>query len=89
MDLVQILLAVTLAVISLFIILIGIQIIAILKEIRKTLERVDEIVGNVEKIGNNIENGISEATGFMQGAKGLMRLIEVFGKKKQDPELNA
>lgn len=61
MDYTQILLIITLALTSLFLVLVGINLILVLIELKKTLKNVNSVADGIEKFGKGFGHGVKEA----------------------------
>lgn len=77
----QILLCISLVVITCFLIYIGIQLTHIYSDLRSTLKRVNRLIDGFEKVSTNVEHGMSGFLGFFSGLKTFLRTIEKTGKK--------
>lgn len=86
MDTTQILLIVTLGTMTVFAVIIGIQLIQVLRELRKTLRTVNKVVDGFEAVGLNLEHGFGEVVGFVNGAKTIFKVFEVFSHKRNDKD---
>lgn len=84
MDPIQILLIVVLTLSTIFLTVIGIQLLSVLSEFRKTLQNVNKIVDSFDSLGVGLHQGLSEATGFINGFKTLLKAVELFTHKKND-----
>ncbi|MEX1052494.1 MAG: hypothetical protein WEC80_01445 [Patescibacteria group bacterium] len=84
MDYTQILLITTLAITTLFLILVGINIIFVLIELRKVLKKINSIAEGFEKLGQGLGHGLKETVSFFVGFKSLFKLLKVIGKDKSD-----
>lgn len=82
MDPTQLLLTVVLSVTTILLVVIGIQLIFILKDLRKTLKKVNGIIEGFEKVGTTVEHGFTEVAGFLNGAKSLLRIVDIIHSKK-------
>ena len=63
-------------------IVVGIQLIFILKDLRVTIKKVNAIIEGFEKVGMSVEHGFSEVTGFLHGAKSLLKIVDIIHSKK-------
>jgi hypothetical protein len=84
MDTTQLLLTVVLSLSTCLLIVIGIQLIFVLKELRKALIKVNKMVEGFESLGTGLDHGLAEVTGFMNGFKTLMKVVDFVVKKKDE-----
>ncbi|OGK31151.1 hypothetical protein A3F29_00990 [Candidatus Roizmanbacteria bacterium RIFCSPHIGHO2_12_FULL_33_9] len=83
MDYTQILLITTLAITTLFLILVGINIIFVLIELRKVLKKINSIAEGFEKLGQGLGHGLKETVSFFVGFKSLFKVLKVLGKENK------
>lgn len=84
MDTTQLLLTIVLSLSTLLLIVIGVQLIFVLKELRQTLRNINKIAEGFESIGGGLNHGLSEVTGFINGAKTFLKIVDVIGGKKNE-----
>ena len=84
MDATQILFSIVLTITTIFLVIIGTQLIFVLKELREGLKKVNKLIENFEKIGGSFEHGIAEIMGFISAIKTIVKLVDLFHKKKND-----
>jgi len=84
MDTIQILLLIVLVISTIFLTVVGIQLTLVLFELRKTLNNVNKIIKGFDNIGVGLQHGIGEATGFINGFKTLLKVIDLYKTAKND-----
>ena len=82
MDTIQILLLIILIISTIFLTVVGIQIILVLHQIRKTMAIAHKAVEGLDAIGTGLKHGLGEATGFINGFKTILRVIDVYKSSK-------
>jgi len=83
MDYTQILLITTLAITTLFLILVGINIILVLIELRIVLKKINNIAEGFEKMGQDLGNGLKEVISFFAGFKSIFKVLKTLYKNKK------
>ncbi len=83
MDTIQILLILVLSISTVLLTVVGIQLFLILRSLNKTLNNVNKIVNGFDAIGVGLKHGIVEATGFINGFKTILKIVDLY-KKKND-----
>jgi|GEM_PF-1027346 len=78
MDTIQILLLIVIIISTVFLTVVGIQLTVVLFELRKTLSNVNKIIKGFDSIGVGLKHGIGEATGFINGFKTVLKVIDVY-----------
>lgn len=84
MDTIQILLLIVLVISTIFLTIVGIQLTIVLFELRKTLSNVNKIIKGFDSIGVGLQHGIGEATGFINGFKTVLKVIDLYKTAKND-----
>ncbi len=84
MDTIQILLLIVLIISTIFLTVVGIQLTLVLFELRKTISSVNKIIKGFDSIGVGLKHGIGEATGFINGFKTVMKVIDVYKDATHD-----
>ncbi|MBP9691496.1 hypothetical protein KBD81_05465 [Candidatus Woesebacteria bacterium] len=84
MDTIQILLLIVLIVSTIFLTVVGIQLALVLFELRKAISSVNKIIKGFDSIGVGLKHGIGEATGFINGFKTVMKVIDVYKDATHD-----
>ncbi|QQS44114.1 hypothetical protein IPM65_00710 [Candidatus Roizmanbacteria bacterium] len=84
MDTIQILLLIVLVISTIFLTVVGIQLTLVLFELRKTLSNVNRIIKGFDSIGVGLQHGIGEATGFINGFKTVLKVIDLYKSAKND-----
>lgn len=83
MDTIQILLIIVLSISTVLLTVVGIQLVLILQSLRKTIRNVNKIVNGFDAIGMGLKHGLGEATGFINGFKTILKIVDLY-KKKND-----
>lgn len=83
MDTIQILLIIVLSISTVLLTVVGIQLFLVLRQLNKTLNNVNKIVNGFDAIGIGLKHGIGEATGFINGFKTIIKIVDLY-KKKND-----
>jgi len=84
MDTIQILLLIVLVVSTIFLTVVGIQLTLVLFELRKAIKNANTIVKGFDTIGLGLKHGIGEATGFINGFKTVLKVIDLYKDKKNE-----
>lgn len=83
MDTIQILLIIVLSISTVLLTVVGIQLFFVLRAVNKTLQNVNKIVSGFDAIGVGLKHGLGEATGFINGFKTIIKIVDLY-KKKND-----
>ena len=83
MDTTQILLMVVISVLTIMMVVIGIQVVFILQEVRKSLAKTNKMLDDAGSVSGNISKTVSEATGLVEGIKTGLSLVSHFRGKKE------
>ena len=86
MDTIQILLLIVLVISTIFLTVVGIQLALVLFELRRTLANVNKVVKGFDEIGTGLKHGIGEATGFINGFKTILKVIDVYKNTGNDKQ---
>jgi uncharacterized protein YoxC len=84
MDTIQILLLIVLIVSTVFLTVVGIHLTLVLNQLRKTLAGVNKIIEGFDTVGMGLKHGIGEATGFINGFKTVIKVLDVYKEIKND-----
>jgi len=84
MDTIQILLIIVLSISTIILTVVGIQLVIIMQSVRKVLGRTNKILDGFDAIGTGLKHGIGEATGFINGFKTIMKIIDLYKNKKNE-----
>ena len=84
MDTIQILLIIVLSISTIILTVVGIQLVIIMQSLRKVLGRTNKILDGFDAIGTGLKHGLGEATGFINGFKTIMKIIDLYKNKKND-----
>ncbi|OGK13266.1 hypothetical protein A3A93_04525 [Candidatus Roizmanbacteria bacterium RIFCSPLOWO2_01_FULL_38_12] len=84
MDTIQILLIIVLSISTIILTVVGIQLVIIMQSLKRILGRTNKILDGFDAIGTGLKHGIGEATGFINGFKTIMKILDLYKKKKKD-----
>lgn len=84
MDTMQILLLIVLSITTIFLMVVGVQIVLLLNELKKTLATVNKIVKGFDTIGMGLQHGLGEATGFINGLKTIMKIVDIYNNRRKN-----
>jgi len=84
MDTIQILLLIVLVISTLFLTVVGIQLTLVLFELRRVLKNINSVVKGFDTIGVGLKHGIGEATGFINGFKTILKVIDLYKDTKNE-----
>jgi len=82
MDTIQILLILVLSISTILLTVVGIQLVIIMQSVKKVLGRTNKILDGFDAIGTGLKHGLGEATGFINGFKTIMKIIDLYKNKK-------
>jgi len=83
MDTAQILLLTVVGILTLLLVVLGIQVFFILREVRRALSSANKVLGDAETISSSISKPVVSLTTILSGAKlGSMLLSLIKDKKK-------
>jgi len=82
MDTTQLLLTVVLTVITILLIIVGIQLIFVLREARRILVRVSGVISSFEATGAGLTHGLGELQGFVGGLRSVFKIIDLLQSRK-------
>ncbi len=85
MDPTQILLIIVISVLTVLLVIIGIQVVYILQEIRKSLQKMNKMMDDATVVTAGISKTVNGATGLVEGIKTGLSLVNMFGKKRDEP----
>lgn len=83
MDTIQILLLIVLVISTLFLTIVGIQLTLVLFELRRAIKNVNKIIKGFDVIGVGLKHGIGEATGFINGIKTILKVVDLYKEGKK------
>ncbi len=83
MDTIQILLIIVLSISTVLLTVVGIQLFLVLNALRKSIQNVNKIINGFDAIGIGLKHGLGEATGFINGFKTILKIVDLY-KKKND-----
>jgi len=78
MDPIEILILIVLVVSTVFLTIVGIQLVFVLLALKKTLNNVNKIIKGFDSIGTGLKHGIGEATGFLNGLKTILKVVDLY-----------
>ena len=84
MDTIQILLIIVLSISTIILTVVGIQLVIIMQSLKRIFGRTNKILDGFDAIGTGLKHGIGEATGFINGFKTIMKILDLYKKKKKD-----
>lgn len=84
MDPTQILLATTVTVLTVLLVVLGIQVFFILKEAKRTLDKINKILDNANLISDSVARPIVGFSNFLEGIKSFSNLVEMVMNRKED-----
>lgn len=92
MNTTEILLAVILSVVIIFMVVVGFYFVKLLQGINLLVKKAYGMVEEVERMGDGIQNGFSDMAGFVGGIKSVFKVLETFKKRKkpaseEEPEI--
>ncbi|MDP4011535.1 MAG: hypothetical protein Q8P72_04920 [Candidatus Roizmanbacteria bacterium] len=84
MDTIGILLLIVLVISTLFLTVVGIQLALVLFELRRAISNINKIIKGFDTIGVGLKHGIGEATGFINGFKTVLKVIDLYKDTKNE-----
>ncbi|KKQ38701.1 MAG: hypothetical protein US54_C0005G0014 [Candidatus Roizmanbacteria bacterium GW2011_GWA2_37_7] len=82
MDTIQILLLIVLIISTIFLTVVGIQLALVLLELSRAIKNINKIIKGFDTIGVGLKHGIGEATGFINGFKTILKVIDLYKDSK-------
>ena len=82
-DAVQGVLLFVIVLLTVLLVVLGVQVFFILKELRTTLDRANKVLENTEVITESVSEPMSFLSGLLTGTKSLSNLAKVLGTKKR------
>jgi len=76
-DLLQVILVLTIVIITALLTVLGIEVFYILKDVRKMLDRVNGVIGDAEHVVNNVKKPTEMIAGVAHSAELLSKLFEM------------
>jgi len=90
MDPLIVLMIVVVSMLTVLLVIVGVQVILILKEVRRVLSRVNSTIDTVDKVVGNISSPFAQMGGMIEGLKGGFKVVEAFvswlKNKEEDDE---
>lgn len=84
MDTIQILLLIVLSISTIFLTIVGVQLVLVLLELKKALTSINKIIKGFDSIGVGLQHGLGEATGFINGFKTIMKIVDLYNNRKKN-----
>ncbi len=84
MDTIQIVLIIVLAVSAVIMTVVGIQLVFILYQMRHILSQAHKIIKGFDSVGTGLQHGLGELTGFVNGFKTIMKIIDLYNNRKKE-----
>ncbi|QQG44535.1 MAG: hypothetical protein HYW86_01305 [Candidatus Roizmanbacteria bacterium] len=84
MDTTQLLLTIVLSLSTILLVIIGLQLVFILRELRKVLKNINQVIDEFGSLGSGLQGGLSEITGFLNGFKTIIKVIDIALPKKHE-----
>lgn len=84
MDPTQILLATTVTVLTVLLVVLGVQVFFILKEAKRTLDKINKILDDANLISGSVARPIVGFSNFLEGMKSLGNLIDMVANRKEN-----
>lgn len=84
MDAIQILLIIILTLSTVFLTVVGFQLVLVLKELRTSLQGLNKVIKGFDTVGVGLQHGLGELTGFINGFKTVMKIVDISHKRKND-----
>lgn len=84
MDTIQIVLIIVLGVSAVIMAIVGIQLIFILYQARSMLAQASKVMKGFDSVGTGLQHGLGELTGFVNGFKTIMKIIELYNNRKKE-----
>lgn len=82
-DVVQGVLLFVIVLLTVLLVVLGVQVFFILKELRTTLDRANKVLENTEVITESVSEPMSFLSGLLTGTKSLSTLAKILGTKKK------
>lgn len=76
MDTTQILLVTVILILTVMLVVIGVQVAFVLRELRRAAEKVNRILGDAGEVSESLKRPISNFGSFLLGLKGSKRLLK-------------
>lgn len=83
-DISQVFIASAITIMTVVLVVVGINLIIFLRNMSKIIARVNGIVDELEKIGMHVGHGMGELVGFVSGIKGFFKIVDLLSKKKKN-----
>jgi uncharacterized protein YoxC len=84
MDITQIIIAISLSIITIAIVVCFVYLIKFIQDLRKLLNQVSPIIDDANLISSSIARPVSSASDFLMGFKNGFKIFNSFSKSKKD-----
>ncbi|KXK09103.1 MAG: hypothetical protein UZ21_OP11001000156 [Microgenomates bacterium OLB22] len=82
-DPTQIVILVSVSLLTIILVVLGIQLFFILRDVKRILHRVENLTNTLEQFGVSLQGGYSEVVAFVMGVTKLFQIVELFGNRKK------
>ncbi len=86
MDPVQLTIVGVSVTVTILIVVLGIQVFFILKEVRLSLQKTNKMLDDASKVTQTVSSGVESMSGFVNGIRAGLRLVQSIHKKGDDHE---
>lgn len=86
MDPIQLVIITVTLVLTILIVVLGIQVFYILKEMRRSIEKMNAMLGDMQKVTGTVGEGVSNLGGILSGMKAGLSIFSSLRKKGEDDE---
>ncbi len=86
MDPIQLVIITVTLVLTILIVVLGIQVFFILKEIRRSIEKMNAMLSDMQKVTGTVGEGVSNLGGIMSGIKAGLSIFSSLRKRGEDDE---
>jgi len=86
MDPVQLVIIIVTIVLTILVVVLGVQVWFILKEIRLSFQKINKMLDDAGRVSGTVSEGFSGMTGLVNGLKAGLSLFSNFRKKATDDE---
>lgn len=81
MDPIQLVIITVTLVLTILIVVLGIQVFYILKEIRRSIEKMNAMLGDMQKVTGTVGEGVSNLGGILSGMKAGLSIFSSLRKR--------
>lgn len=86
MEPVQLVIIIVTLVLTILIVVLGVQVWFILKEIRLSIQKMNRMLDDMQKVTGTVGEGVSNLGGIMSGLKAGLSIFSSLRKKEKDDE---